>query len=57
MDRLIDTLQTVLEGYTGQVFNGYSYLNESNDSTIFTVVSIFHLPDKRIVDDLPSPDC
>jgi hypothetical protein len=50
MDRLIDTLRTVLEGYTGQALNGYSYLTESHDSTIFTVVSIGYLPDKRIVD-------
>jgi hypothetical protein len=50
MDRLIDTLRTVLEGYTGEALNGYSYLTESKDGIAFTVVSIGYLPDKRIVD-------
>ncbi len=50
MDRLIETLRTVLEGYTGEALNGYSYLTESRDSTVFTVVSIGYLSDKRIVD-------
>lgn len=50
MDRLIDVLRTVLEGYTGEALNGYSYLTESKDGTAFTVVSIGYVPDKRIVD-------
>jgi hypothetical protein len=50
MDQLIDTLRKMLEGYTGEALNGYSYLTESKDGTAFTVVSVGYLPDKRIVD-------
>lgn len=50
MDRLIDTLRNVLEGYTGKALNGYSYLTESKDGKAFAVVSVGYLPDKRIVD-------
>ena len=50
MDRLIDTLRQVLEGYTGEALNGYSYLTESKDGAAFTVVSVGYLPDRRIVD-------
>ena len=50
MDRLIDTLRKVLEGYTGEALNGYSYLTESKDGNAFTIVSIGYLPDKRVVD-------
>ena len=50
MDRLSDTLRKVLEGYTGEALNGYSYLTESKDGTVFSVVSVGYLPDKRIVD-------
>ena len=50
MDRLIDTLRNVLESYTGDALNGYSYLTESKDGKAFTVVSVGYLPDKRIVD-------
>lgn len=50
MDRVNDTLRNVLEGYTGEALNGYSYLTENKDGTVFTVVSVGYLPDKRIVD-------
>jgi hypothetical protein len=50
MDRLINTLRNVLEGYTGEALNGYSYLTESKDGTAFTVISVGYLPDKRVVD-------
>lgn len=50
MDRLIETLRNVLEDYTGEALNGYSYLTESKDGTAFTVISVGYLPDKRIVD-------
>ncbi len=50
MDRLIDTLRMVLDGYTGEALNGYSYLTESKDGAAFTVISVGYLPDKRIVD-------
>ena len=44
------TLRQVLEGYTGEALNGYSYLAESKDGTVFSVVSVGYLPDKRMVD-------
>ena len=50
MDRLKETLQTVLETYTGQGLNGFSYLAENEESTVFTIISVGQLPDKRIVD-------
>jgi hypothetical protein len=50
MDRLTETLRSVLEGYTGEALNGFSYITESKDGTAFTVVSVGYLPDKRIVD-------
>ncbi len=50
MDRLTQTLRDVLKGYTGEALNGYSYLTENSDGTVFTVVSVGYLPDKRIVD-------
>jgi hypothetical protein len=50
MDRLSDTLRATLEAYTGEGLNGYNYLTENTDGTVFTVVSVGQLPDKRIVD-------
>jgi hypothetical protein len=50
VDRLIEILKKTLEGYTGEALNGYSYLTENQDSTVFTVVSVGYLPEKRIVD-------
>jgi len=50
MDQLIDILRSTLDDYTGDALNGYSYLTESKDGTVFTIVSIGYLPDKRIVD-------
>lgn len=47
MDRLIETLRGVLAGYTGEALNGYSYLTESSDGTVFTVVSVGYLPNQR----------
>ncbi|MCB9455744.1 MAG: XisI protein [Anaerolineaceae bacterium] len=50
MDRLSDILRAALEAYTGAGLNGYSYLTENTDGTVFTVVSVGQLPDKRVVD-------
>ncbi len=50
MDRLSDILKSTLNAYTGEALNGYSYLTENQDGTVFTVVSVGYLPDKRIVD-------
>jgi hypothetical protein len=50
MDRLVTVLKRVLETYTGEALNGFSYLTASADDQAFTVVSVGYLPDKRIVD-------
>ncbi len=39
-----------MEGYAGRVLNGYSYLMSSDDGTVFAIVSIGHVRDRRIVD-------
>ncbi len=49
MDRVIDILKKTLAGYTGKALNGYSYLASSSDERLFTVISIGHVPNKRIV--------
>ena len=36
--------------YTGEALNGYSYLTSSEDQQLFTVVSVGHVPGKRIVE-------
>ncbi len=37
MDRLMTTLRQVLEGYTGEALNGYSYLTENADGVKHTL--------------------
>jgi hypothetical protein len=49
MDRLRENLIAVLEGYTGQAFNGYSYLTSSADQRHFVVTSVGTVQGKRIV--------
>lgn len=44
MDRLTKTLKTVLQGYTGEALNGYSYLTENKECTAFTVASVGQYP-------------
>jgi hypothetical protein len=49
MDRLRDTLITTLNEYTGQAFNGYSYLTSSADERHFVVTSIGTVQGERVV--------
>ena len=49
MDRLTERLIAVLEGYTGNAFNGYSYLTSSIDQRHFVVTSVGIVQGKRIV--------
>ena len=50
MDTLTETLRQVMMGYAGEALNGYSYLTSSADQQVFTVVSVGHVRDQRIVD-------
>ena len=47
MDQLKDVLKQVLESYTGEGLNGYSYLTSSADEHIFTSVSVGHIDGKE----------
>ena len=49
MDRRSVTLVAVLESYTGNAFNGYSYLTTSADQRHYVVTSIGIVRGKRIV--------
>ncbi len=52
MDSLIslkDTVKTVVAGYVGKVLNGYSYLTQSEDGTVFIVVVVARLRGKHIL--------
>ena len=40
MDTLIETLATVLGGYAGHDLNGDSFLTQSSDRTVMTVISV-----------------
>ncbi len=50
MDRLTAILKQVIEGYTGEALNGYSYLTASADERLFTVVSVGHVHGERFAD-------
>ncbi len=50
MDTLRDILHRTMEGYAGRALNGYSYLMSSGDGTVFAIVSVGHVQDRRIVD-------
>jgi len=61
MDNLNDAVKKVVAGYAGKVLNGDSYLTQSEDGTVFTVVIVTHIKGKhvsgvslivRIVDDI-----
>jgi hypothetical protein len=60
MDTVKQTVREVMQGYAGKVLNGYSYLTQNDDGSVFTVVVVAHLHGKhhsgvsvvvRIVDD------
>jgi hypothetical protein len=40
MDSLKQTVRQVVAGYAGKVINGYSYLTQSEDASVFTVVVV-----------------
>jgi len=40
MDTLTETLATVLGGYAGHDLNGDSFLTQSSDRTVMTVISV-----------------
>ena len=50
MDTLRDILHRTMKGYAGRALNGYSYLMSSGDGTVFAIVSVGHVRDRRIVD-------
>lgn len=50
MDTVKDTLLREMEGYAGRALNGHSYLMASADGSIFAIVSIGRVRDRRIVD-------
>lgn len=47
---LKEKLLHVLEGYTGEALNGYSYLTSDAEGRLFTVVSVGVVRDKRVAD-------
>ena len=50
MDTLRKTLQEAMSGYTGEALNGYSYLTHDQEQNLFTVVSVGHIGERRIID-------
>jgi hypothetical protein len=47
MDTLKQIVREVVAGYTGRALNGYSYLTQSDDGTIFTVVDVSRVEGKH----------
>lgn len=47
MDTLKQTVREVMQGYAGKVLNGYSYLTQNEDGSVFTVVVVTHLQGKH----------
>lgn len=45
-----EILHETLQGYAGKALNGYSYLTTSAEGNVFTIVSVAHFGDERIVD-------
>ena len=50
MDSLRETLRQMMSGYTGEALNGYSYLTHDQEQNLFTVVSVGHIGERRIID-------
>jgi hypothetical protein len=48
MDTLKSKLQTAVSEYAGKVFNGSSYLTQSEDATVFTVVIVARIKGEHI---------
>ncbi len=47
---VIDVLNQAMADYAGEALNGHSYLVSNDDRTVFAVVSVGRVPDKRVVD-------
>lgn len=50
MAALSDKLKTTLSGYAGKMLNGYAYLTTNEDESVFTVVAVGLIGEKRIVE-------
>jgi hypothetical protein len=48
VDNLKQTVKEVVAGYAGKVLNGYSYLTQSEDGTVFTVVIVTRIAGKHV---------
>lgn len=48
MDTLKQTVRQVVAGYAGKVLNGYSYLTQSEDGSVYTVVDVAQIKGKHI---------
>jgi len=50
MDQLAEVLETTMEGYTGKMLNGQTYLTISADRQVFAVVGIAKARDEHLVE-------
>lgn len=48
MDTLKQTVRDVVAGYAGKVLNGYSYLTQNEDGSVYTVVDVAQVKGKHI---------
>ncbi len=48
MDTLKQTVRDVVAGYAGKVLNGYSFLTQSEDGSVYTVVDVAQVKGKHI---------
>src|SRR4051812_10144852 len=48
MDTLKQVVRDVVAGYAGKVLNGYSYLTQNEDGSVYTVVDVAQLKGKHI---------
>src|SRR5688572_27737919 len=48
MDTLKRTVREVVNGYSGKVLNGYSYLTHNDDDSVFTVVDVARLKHQHV---------
>ncbi|MBC7812420.1 MAG: XisI protein [Burkholderiales bacterium] len=48
MDSLTEKVREVVAGYAGKALNGKTYLTQSADRTVFTVVGIARVDGKRV---------
>jgi hypothetical protein len=48
MDTLKQTVHQVVAGYAGKVLNGYSYLTQNEDGSVYTVVDVAQVKGKHV---------